>query len=163
MVMEHYEKISQKARQDIKIADHMLNVTYKFIDDPKMLLSVTYRLMSAVTNTMGTVLYYERMYKRIPPFQDDFDSMYNMFKSRCTKRYNINVEYIKLIEELREILKQHKKSPVEFSRSKKFIICSENFRMKVIKAEDIKNYINKAKLFQTEAERMVDLNGRNNA
>ncbi|MFW6013740.1 MAG: hypothetical protein ACOCZ6_02765 [Nanoarchaeota archaeon] len=161
--MEHYEKISQKARQDIKIADHMLNVTYKFIDDPKMLLSVTYRLMSAVTNTMGTVLYYERMYKRIPPFQDDFDSMYNMFKSRCTKRYNINVEYIKLIEELREILKQHKKSPVEFSRSKKFIICSENFRMKVIKAEDIKNYINKAKLFQTEAERMVDLNGRNNA
>ncbi len=162
MVMEHYEKISQKAKQDVKIADHMINVTYKLVDDPKMLLSVIHRLMSAVTNTMATVLYYERFYKRIPPFQDDFDSMYNMFKSRCIKNYNINVEYIKLIEDLREILKQHKNSPVEFARSNKFVICSEDYRMKVIKAEDIKNYINKAKLFQKEAEKMVNLNGRNN-
>lgn len=161
--MEHYEKISQKAREDVKVADHMLNVTYKFVNDPKVLLSVIQRLMNAVTNTMGIVLYYERMYKRIPPFREEFDSMYNMFKDRCIKRYNINVEYIKLIEDLREILKRHQESPVEFSRKGKFVICSDDYRMRVIKAEDIKKYINKAKLFQTEAERMVNINGRNNA
>ncbi len=163
MGMEYYEKVSQQARRDIKVADHMLNVTYKFVNDPKMLLTVVQRLMEAVKNTMATVLYYERLYKRIPPFEESFDSMYNMFKARCTRRYNINVEYIKLVEDLRHILEQHKKSPVEFSRKDKFVICSDNYRMQVITSEDIKKYINKAKLFQKEAERMVNLNGRSNA
>ncbi len=161
--MENYEKLSQQARRDLKVADHMLNVTYKFVEDPKMLLTVVQRLMDGLTNTMGTILYYERMYKRIPPFEDNFDSMYNMFKARCTRRYEINVEYIKLIEDLYHILREHKKSPVEFSRKDKFVICSDNYRMKVITSEDIKKYIKKAKLFQLEAERMVKINGRSDA
>ncbi|MFW6450130.1 MAG: hypothetical protein ACOCZ6_03680 [Nanoarchaeota archaeon] len=160
--MEQYESSSMQARQDLKVADHMMNVTYKFVDDPKVLLTIIQRLMDAVNNTMATILYYERLYKRIPPFNNTFENMYYLFKARCTRRYQINVEYIKLIEELREILNQHKKSPVEFKRKDKFVICSEDYKMRVISAEKIKNYINKAKLFHTEAERMVNINGRSN-
>lgn len=158
--MEQYEARSKQARQDIKVADHMINVTYKFVDDPKILMTVIQRLMSSVENTMAAILYYERMYKRIPAFNDSFESMYNLFKARLTRRYQINVEYIKLIEELKEIIDKHKKSPVEFSRKDKFVICSEDYKMRVVTADKIKNYINKAKLFHTEAERMVKINGR---
>ncbi|MGM5481934.1 MAG: hypothetical protein ACQESF_00585 [Nanobdellota archaeon] len=160
--MEKFEVCAKGAKQDLKVADHMVNVTYKFVQDPKILLTVLQRLMSAVENTMGTILYYERLYKRIPHFSESFESMYNLFKARLTRRYQINVEYIKLIEDLREILEKHKKSPVEFKRKDKFVICSEDYRLRVITPDKIKNYINKAKLFQTEAERMVNLNGRDN-
>lgn len=159
--MERYEIACARARQDLKVADHMMNITYKLVNDPKMLLSIMQRLMSALTNTMGCVLHYERLYKRIPMFNESFENMYLIFKARTTRRYNINIEYLTLIEEVRQILNQHKKSPIEFSRKDKFVICSDDYRMKTISIENIKSFINKAKLFQTEAERMVKLDGRN--
>ena len=86
--------------------------------------------------------------------------MWNTFKLRLTRRYNINIEYITLVQEVNDILKQHKQSPVEFRKNDQFVICSENYRIKVIKAEHIKKYIEKAKLFIKETENMVRANER---
>lgn len=160
--MEHHETFSRKARQDLKVADHMINVTYKFVGDPRMLVTVMRRVFNAVTNSVATLLYYERSRKRIPAFSSNFENMLNTFKARCVRRYQISGEYIKMIEELKEIIDKHKSSPVEFSRKDKFVICSEDYRMQVITAEKIKNYINRAKLFHTEIEGMVSINGRSN-
>lgn len=153
--MEHYETFSKKARQDLKVADHMLNVTYKFVGDPRMLVTIMQRLMNAVTNSMSAILYYERSKKRIPAFGSNFENMLNTFKARCARRYRVSSEYIQMIEELKQIMDEHKRSPVEFSRKDKFVICSNEYHMQVITAAKIKNYINKAKLFQTEIEGMI--------
>ena len=158
--MERFELELEKAKKDIKVADHMLNITYKLVDDPKILLTVMNRIKSALTSTMLSLLLFERMYKRIPPFQENFDSIFNTFRARCTRRYNINIEYITLIQDLDIILKQHKKSPVEFSRKGKFVICSEDYRIKVLSLDKIKGFVKKAKLFIQETQNMIGKYGR---
>jgi hypothetical protein len=155
--MERYEQTLNEANKDLKFADHMINITYKLVNDPKMLLMIIQRLMNALTNTMNSILLYERHYKKIPIYNETFDSIYTIFKQRCTRRYNLNPEYLKIIEEINIILKEHKKSPIIFSRENKLVICSDNYLLKTISIENIKNYINKAKLFYNEAERMVKI------
>ena len=70
-------------------------------------------------------------------------------------KHNINKEYINLIETIREILIEHKRSPVEFSRGERFVICSSNYRMKTIGVNDIKQYVAKTKLFVADMDRLV--------
>lgn len=158
--MERYEIAQENAKKSLHVADHMLNVTYKLVQDPKMLLSVLERLKSSVHYAMLSVLHFERMYKRIPPFQESFDSAFNTFKARCTRRYNINVEYITLIQEVRDILRQHEKSPVEFRKDDRFVICTDNYRLRTVSIDQMKKYISKAKQFIKETENMVITNGR---
>lgn len=158
--MEEYEGARDKAKRHIKIADHMLTQTYPLIQDPKLLLAVMDNIFSALTNSMSAILYYERLFKRIPPFHNSFDSKFNIFRARCVRRYSLSTDYVVLIQIIREVIKEHKESPFEFSRKGKFVICSDNYRMKTISVDKLKDYIRQTKDFVAEMERMVDQNGR---
>ena len=87
------------------------------------------------------------IFKRIPPFQDTFESKINIFKEKCVPRYSLDRNCILEIQDIKDIIVQHKKSPVEFKRGNKFIICYDNYKIKAISELDIKKYINKAKVF----------------
>ena len=78
---------------------------------------------------------------------DNFASKFELFSDKCAKRYNIPYEQLKAIKDLREIIIAHKKSPVEFSRKANFVICEDNYRTRTISSNEVKNYIEKAKLF----------------
>ncbi|MBU0471149.1 MAG: hypothetical protein KKF65_00865 [Nanoarchaeota archaeon] len=153
--MEEFQQLILNAKKTIRIADHMLIMTFPMIKDPKILLAVLQNINSALANAMFSVVYYERLFKRIPQFQEDFDSKFNVFKGKIVEKYNINKAYLNLIQEIREILLEHKKSPIEFSRGDRFVICSSNYRMKTISVDDIKKHIAKTKLFIIDMERLV--------
>jgi hypothetical protein len=156
--MEDFQNLIFQAKKTISAADHMLIMTFPLVKDPKILLAVLSSTFSALTNATDSLVTYERVFKRIPPPQDTFESKFNVFKDQISKRYNINSEYIKLILEIKEILNTHKKSPIEFSRNDRFIICTENYRMKTISVEELKKYIAKTKMYITEIERLVNKN-----
>jgi len=145
--MEQFQVARDNAVRKLNIADHMLTMTYPLVQDPKLLLAVLKNIFSAMENAMSSVLHYERLFKRIPQFQESFESKLTLFKSRVQPKYSINGEYIKILYELREIIVEHKHSPVEFARKDKFVICSDNYKMKTISVPEIKNYIAKAKTF----------------
>lgn len=154
--MEKYEELRDIAGKKIQIADHMLTMTYPMIKDPKLLLAVMENLFLALTNSIGSLLYYERNYKRVPPFQDTFVSKFNVFKQKCAGRLNIDQEAILMVQEIKEIILQHKKSPVEFTRNDSFIICSDDYRMKTITLEKMKNYILKSRLFVQNINNIIN-------
>jgi phage regulator Rha-like protein len=156
--MEKYEELRDIAGKKIQIADHMLTMTYPMVKDPKLLLAVMENIFLALTNSVGSLLHYERIYKRVPPFQDTFVSKFNVFKQKCAKRLNIDNETILMIHEIKEIILQHKKSPVEFTRNNSFIICSEDYRMKTITLEKMKNYILKSRLFVQNINNIINKN-----
>ncbi len=158
--MERYLLALEKAKKEIKVADHILNVTYRLVKDPKLILAVVERLRECLVYTIAAILLYERYYKRIPPFKEDFEVMFSLFKARCTRRYHINIEYISLIQDVKDIVEKHKQSAVEFTRGEKLVICNDSFRTYVLTIDKIKNYINKAKLFVKEASNMVSASGR---
>ncbi len=136
----------------------MLIMTYPLVKDPKILLSVMDNVFLSLSSSINSIVTYERLFKRIPVSNDNFDSRFAVFRSKIVDRYKINKEYITLIQEVNSILKEHKKSPVEFSRQNKFVICSENYRLKTIGVPDLKKTIIKTKLFISEIERLVSKN-----
>lgn len=145
--MEKFQELRDAANKKLQLADHMLTMTYPMVKDPKLLLSVIENLFLAFSYGMSSVLYYERLFKRIPPFPDDFRSKFEVFKDKCSDRYNLDREYLKIMQEIKEIIIAHKKSPMEFQRNDNFVICNGDYRMRSISPNMIKAYVEKAKLF----------------
>ena len=145
--MEAYQRMKQEAKKKISLADHMLSVTYPLVQDSKLLLAVLENIFLALTHTMATLLYYERIYKRVPPFFDTFESKYRLFSEKCVPRYALEEDYLHFLREIKEILMAHKRSPIEFSRKDQFVICSEDYQLKVLHPADIKVFVAKTKDF----------------
>jgi hypothetical protein len=147
--MEEYEELREQARRKISLADHMLTMTYPLVRDTKLLMVVLENIFLSLSYAMGSVLHYERTYKRIPQFTDNFESKYHLFKESCVAKYHIHEDYLKLLKEIKEIIVEHRKSPIEFTRKDSFVICSDSYKIKTVGVEQIKRYISKAKDFIT--------------
>lgn len=143
--MERFQEARDKALKHLKAADHMLNVTYPLIQDSKLLLGVVESIFLCATNAMGAILWYDRLFKNVPPFYDTFESKFNMFRSRCVQTYHINKGVIDMIQEVKDIIVQHKQSQVEFRKKDRFIICAEDYTMTAVTDYKIKDYLKKAK------------------
>jgi hypothetical protein len=157
--MELYEDAREKAKKNIQIADHMLSVTYPLIKDTKLLLAIIENIFLAMTNSMASVLYRERMYKRIPPFQNSFESKFNVFRERFVHKYNIDKSLVADMQEIKNIIVEHKKSPIEFQRKDRFVICSSTYKLRTLSLNDIKNYLERAKIFIQEMDNILNKNG----
>lgn len=158
--MEKFIELREVAEKKIKIADHMLNVTYPLLKEGKLLMSVVDNLFLAYSNTMGSILYYDRMFNKIPSFEDNFDSKFNLFFQKSIKFHDIDNMFIKDMKDLKEIIVEHKKSAVEFTKKDKLVICSDKFETKIITVKDMQSYINKCILFIKEAKAITSENER---
>lgn len=141
---------NKDAKKNIFLADHILTQTYPLVNEPKILLSVIEYIYKANLN----IIEYLLTNLKIPYHKND-ESKINAFKNHIVKEYHINIEYITLVEDIRIILQKHKKSPVEFTRKDKFIICSETYNLRTISVNQMKKYIRIAKIFLMEAENIV--------
>lgn len=156
--MELFQEAMDRAKKKIQIADHMLSVTYPLVKDTKLLLAIIENIFLAYANAMSAVLYQDRVLKKIPPFKNNFESKFHMFRQRCVDRYKIDRNYVIEMQNLKEIIVEHKKSPVEFVRKDRFVICSDNYKLKTINLEEIKSYLKKAKLFIGEVITILSKN-----
>ena len=145
--MEKFNDLMESAEKKLNFADHILSMTYPLVKDPKLLLSAAENLFLAFNYSLTSLLYYERHFKRIPPFQDNFSLKLQLFKDECAERYGIGDEQLKAMEELKEILIAHKKSPIEFPRKESFMIFNESYEAKTLTQDLLKDCIKKAKLF----------------
>jgi len=155
--MEKFQELREMAKKKLQLADHILTMTYPIVNDGKLLLAVTENIFLALTSAIGSVLYYERLFKKVPPFHDNFSSKFNLFKEYAEKE-NINEEYLRLIQNMKDIIVKHKKSPVEFVRNDQFVICNGSYRTHTISVNELKDYIAKAKSFLRQTEDIVSKN-----
>ncbi|MBN2421755.1 hypothetical protein JXB41_00890 [Candidatus Woesearchaeota archaeon] len=158
--MERYEEAREKALKCISIADHMLTMTYPLLQDPRLLLASIENIFLGLSNAIGSLLYFDRLYKRIPPFHSNFESKFNMFKMKCVPRYDINREYLRFISNVKELVYENKKSPVTFSRKDKFVICADDYKLKTLSFNELKKNLEKAKLFIHEICLVIEKNER---
>lgn len=156
--MEKFVEYRDRARHNIRVADHMLTMTYPLVKDPKLLLAVHENIFLALTNAMASVLYYERAFKRIPPFHDNFSSKFNMFKAKVVPRYNIDLSVVRFIAEVKEVVQDHKDSTTEFSRGGKFVIADRDYKMRALGEKEIKKTLQTAKAVTHELLQLVSKN-----
>ena len=156
--MEKFQELREAAKKKIQLADHILTMTYPIVNDGRLLVAVAENIFLALTNTMGSVLYYERLFKRVPPFHDNFSSKFNLSKEYAEKE-NIDAGYLRLIQNMKEIIVKHKKSPVEFTRKDQFVICNGSYKLHTISVSELKDYVAKAKSFLSNTESIISRNG----
>ena len=143
----------QKARRNIKIADHMANVIYPVVKERKMLLSAIENIFLAASYSMSALLHNEREFKRLPPFDNSFDSWLEIFKNRCCKAYKIEQKYISFIEEIKDLLTETKRPQ---QQNGPIIMMSKKGAITTV---EIKQYISTAKEFSKRIEEILAQNG----
>jgi len=146
--MERFQEARDAAKKRLLSADHMISLTYPLVKENRMLITITENIFLALTSTLAALLYYERTFKRIPPFYDTFDSKFHMFSEEVSRSYKLNPDYTKLLMEVRELLLAHRESRIEFSRNENFIIYADNYKsMKKINIDKMKEYLTLARQF----------------
>lgn len=158
--MNVYEKYLKEASRTIKIADHMVSVTYPLVKDTKLLLAILENLNISLKNSIAALVYYDRHYKRIPPFQDTFESQFNIFQAKSIEMYRIDKSYVNLIQNIQTLIKEHKSSPIEFIRKDQFVICSDNYNIKTLSLENIREFIVQTKNFIDKITQIINQNER---
>ena len=155
-----FQILRDKALQKIKVADHMLFMTYPLVKDPKLLLAIIENIFASLDYGISALLQHERLFKRIPPYHDTFTSRFEIFRNKMIPRYGLSTSYVRLIKEVKTILSEHKKSPVEFARKDKFVICSPNYSLKTIDINLVKKYIFETKVFVDNINKIVSKHER---
>lgn len=153
--MENYKKLAQDAVLLMKGADHLIYVTYPMIKDSKMLLGIIKNIYDASLKAMDSILIYERTYKRLPVYAEDFYGNLDLIKLHCMPKYSLPREFIQIIKDIKELLNDHKKSPVEFRRKDSFVIASENYKLRSVDINKVKAYLAGTKPFVEKIARVV--------
>ncbi|HII29603.1 hypothetical protein COT48_04990 [Candidatus Woesearchaeota archaeon CG08_land_8_20_14_0_20_47_9] len=152
--MEEFHQALEDAHRSIRIADHLISVTYPMVGDKKLFISILRNIFNAFKCCVDALVFYDE--KRGSPLsvggRASFEERLSLFSINLTARYNISPAFAKLINEIREILLEHRKSPVEFVRHNRVIICSESYKLRVLSEAQLKEYIRRAReLMQTIA------------
>lgn len=153
--MEKFRELIIQARKHNQVADHMIFVTHTVVKDPRLLLSAMKNIMASMTYAADSLLQYEKLFKRIPAFPQNFSSKLLLLKGYCSKKYNLSQNYVFLMNELNELIAEHEKSPIEFARKDQFVICSKDYRMKTITINKMKEYLAMNKAFLEDVEKII--------
>ena len=145
--MQTFIKLVDEANKAFQIADHLAFVTYPVVNDNKMFILIVENLFKSASKGMEAIIYYDRLYKRIPPINNDFGSQLQTFKDKCMPRYGIERSNFLLLQDLKILIDERKKAPMEFSRREHYVIANRDFQLKTINLNKVKNYIHQTKLF----------------
>ena len=107
---------------------------------------------------MTAILQYERDLQLVSGFnENDFQSKFNTFRNKSVRRNQISGSTVSLIQELKEIVDLHQKSPMVFQRGASVVICDKQYELKTLTARDIAQYMNQTKEFLDVMEKVMRL------
>ncbi len=137
------------------MAKYLLSTTYPMIKEPKTLLIISDHVFQSLISSVSALLFYERSKKSIPPYYDNNESKINSFKQHFVRRYKFE-EYLAIMERIANFSKERKKSVMEFSRDRKYVVCGDQFsNIETVSEEDVKRYIRKAQEFVTKIDNVM--------
>ncbi len=157
--MEKYETAIKEATKYLTVAEHVLNVTYPLLQDPKILKFALHKIFLGVDKTMAALLCADRQQKKIPPFNESFVGRYSNLE-KSLKINNLSTGYLNFVKEIKEITDKQKESDIEFIRKDKFVFASGDYKLSTITEQEIKDYLRKAKFFMKEVIGVIHGNER---
>ncbi|AJF61528.1 TPA: hypothetical protein HA239_03070 [Candidatus Woesearchaeota archaeon] len=152
--MEKYQEAKENAIRYMRVADHVLTMTYPIVQDPKLLKLVFKNLFMSMQNLVLALLHYETKHFKIPEFIGDFPSALEAVKP-VMKKHKINIEYYNFLDDLNQFMETQNESDVEFVRKDRFVFASEDYRLNIISKEKLKEYIIKGKLLMKEMQKVI--------
>lgn len=147
--MEKYKENLIEASRHLRIADHMAYVTFPLVNEHRLLLKIFDEIYLSIINCINGILNYEVLYKRVrlySTFNENFDSFIKISRS-----YDLSEEQIKMIKEIIELNKKHKRSAIEFVKQNRIVIMSDNLGIQILDLISIKKYLFTAKGLMVKA------------
>ncbi|PIN77934.1 hypothetical protein COV15_00975 [Candidatus Woesearchaeota archaeon CG10_big_fil_rev_8_21_14_0_10_34_12] len=141
----------EEALKHLKIADHLLYITYPLIKEKKILFKVLNEIYLVIYTTINSVLQYESFMKRIHIYRDS-KTNFETFLRKCAENYDLTGEQLAAIISVFKLADAHKQSPFEFTKKDKLVIMSNSLGIETITIDKIKNYIIITKDFLTKAK-----------
>ena len=138
--MELFQELIIEANKAFKTADHLIYVTYPLVNDIKLIVTIVDNLNKALLCGVEALLQYEYLYKRISFMPKEFSDKIEVFKSYCIPKYNISRESLLLVSDIKNLVEHRKNSPIEFVRSEKFVMCTSDYKMRVLNYDKVKNF-----------------------
>ena len=120
-----------------EVANYLLKTTYPAVKDPKLLLTVLSNIHSSLQEAMNYLLGPQLTFRE---------------KLADLQRKGIKINFI---QELHEILESHQKSPLEFTRQNKFIICNDNYNLRYLTADKIKEFLTQNEIFLKKIDALL--------
>ena len=149
-------ELLQKADKNLAVAEHMIGVTYPLLQEPKLLLNILDNIFMVYANGITALLEFEKDTKRRDNYPTLFQDKFDIFRRECVDTYHIPKEHLEIIQELKELVIWHKRSPVEFHRKKELIMCSDEYELKKLSVKKMNSYITKAKIFIQTVRKVVE-------
>lgn len=144
--MEQHKILRNEANRLLKTADHMLTTTYPLVNDPKLLLAILQNTMKSMDVNMAAILLEAREKKQISMFNDTPEGRLTAFKRYFGNKIDVNKDLI-ILSEMKELLKEHKISPIEFTKKEKLVICDKNYKIHTLTPDKIKLFLKTGKHF----------------
>ena len=153
--MELYQLHYKKAVGFFKSADHLIYVTMPVVRDVKIITTVLDNVHLALLHGMDAALEYERHFRRVLPLATNYDMRFDVFKKRVVGKQGISIQEADFIAEIKNLVDERKGASMEFTRSGKVIICSEDYNMKTLSIEEIKKYLSTTRNFLAKVSGMI--------
>ena len=148
--MQKFLENKTEAIRRIKIADHLITMTYPIVQDPKLLKVILNNLYQALENALQAF----NTFERLPQSHNNFEILVNNCKKRFQK-YNISESYTEFLLEIHNLIVKRHSADVEFIRKEKFVFSSKDYNLNIVTKSQMKNYIIKGKLFLKQLLRVI--------
>ena len=145
--MEQFLITYEQSLRHLRVAEHILTVTHPLLQDPKLLLGVIDNLFLALKNALKALLLYDYAHKNIPPFVDDLDGQLRMFQVKSMPLHDMDEAYLSHFYDMRELIRRHRTSTVEFRRKDRFVMCTPSYDLTVVTVSTMRTYLIKTKQF----------------
>ncbi len=155
-----YKELIQQletAKNEVRVADHMLIMTYPLVRDPKMLIAILKKLMKACDIALNVAVKLEYENKKITVLPKDIGSKIKIIGDALHKSYGFERMEIRIIKEIYKIMQEHEAAAIEFTRKEKLIISSEDYHLRTLSYNQIKKYVPLIKSFISKIEKRVKL------
>ena len=156
--METYHDHYKKAVDYLKAADHLVYVTMPLVKDVKIIKTALDNINLALLHCMDAMLEYERYYRRVLPLANNFDLRFDVFRKRLIGRYGFMKYDAELIAEIKALVDERKVASMEFTKSGKYVMCSDTYNMRTISVDEIKKYLSTTKNFLMKADKVINTN-----
>lgn len=153
--MELIKEKLKHAQELFTKADHLIYTTYPIVKENKLLYSSIVYMDKSLMTAISAWVEYERYYKRISQGPKDLNSKFDIFKTYIARKYEVPLEYVRTIMDIKSIIKAYNESPMTFSRKEKFVMWGED-RLKTIDVEQIKKYLTKSRMFLGLVENKIN-------
>ena len=132
-----------EAKKFLKIADHMVYITYPAMKEHRLLIKILEQVNVVQKAIISFILQNEYNNKSVKLYAEPKVNFQTFLG--CSTKYGLSSENIDSIKQTAALIEMHSTSPMEFVRHDQFIIMSDNMHMESLTYEKVKNHLVQSK------------------